>query len=128
MKAILDTHTFLWWIIDAAKLSIRVREIIRNPDNIIYISAASAWEIVIKAKLKRITQKEQPEKLIPEEIQKNSFQVLPIHLYHALKVYELPDIHKDPFDRILVAQSKIEQLPLLTRDKNIKKYGIKVIW
>lgn len=128
MKVILDTHTFLWWITDAANLSIRAREIIKNPDNIIYISAASAWEIVIKAKLKKITLKEQPEKLIPEEIQKNAFQVLSIHMYHALKVYELPDIHRDPFDRILVAQSKIEQLPLLSKDKNIKKYGIRVIW
>jgi PIN domain nuclease of toxin-antitoxin system len=128
MKALLDTHTFLWWITDEDKLSPKVRDIIKNPENTIYFSTASAWEIVIKAKLKRIALTEPPGKLIPDEIYKNSFQILPIHLNHTLKVFELPYHHKDPFNRILAAQAKGENLPLLSKDKMMDDYKVEVIW
>jgi PIN domain nuclease of toxin-antitoxin system len=128
MKALLDTHTFLFWITGSHELSESVKEIIKNPSNVIYFSAASAWEIVVKSGIERITLTESPGKLILAEIQKNSFHILPVFIHHVLAVYELPAIHKDPFDRILAAQSKTEELPLLSRDRIMGKYGIKVIW
>ncbi len=128
MKVLLDTYTFLWWITDNSNLSENSRNIIKNPENVIFFSAASAWEISIKAGLGRLDLKESPDKLIPDELSKNTFSILPIKLRHALKVYSLPNFHKDPFDRLLIAQSIIEEMPILSKDDKIKEYSIKIIW
>lgn len=128
MKVLLDTHTFLWWITDNPKLSSRVRKIIGDGKNELFLSAASGWEIAIKAQLGRIKIPDKPELFISEQMVANAIQGLPIQISHAVHVYNLPTHHRDPFDRMLVAQSQLEGLPILTDDPQISQYPVKVIW
>ncbi|HEX9441358.1 MAG TPA: type II toxin-antitoxin system VapC family toxin [Roseiflexaceae bacterium] len=128
MKALLDTHAFLWWITDDPRLSSRVRELTGDSTNTLFLSAASGWEIAIKAQLGKLQLPDNLERYIADQLSLNGFESLPIQLRHALHVYTLPDLHRDPFDRILVAQSQLEQLPILTVDPQIARYGVDVIW
>ena len=128
VKALLDTHTFLWWITNNPKLSSRVREIIRDGKNELFLSAASGWEIAIKAQLGRIQIPDKPQTFISEQMLANAIQGLPIQISHALHVYNLPTHHRDPFDRMLVAQAQLEGLPILTNDSQISRYPVKIIW
>lgn len=128
MQALLDTHTFLWWILDDDRLSDTVRGIIQNRENDIYFSAASAWEIAIKTRLGKLSIPTAVETFVPEQLQKNTFVSLPISLHHALAVAGLPELHRDPFDRILVVQSVIEKIPILTLDSLIMQYQVTTIW
>ncbi len=128
MKLLLDTHTFLWWISDSDRLSRKARSLISSGANEIFFSAVSAWEIAVKAELGRITLPSDPEKFVPQHITQNAFQVLPVQLRHALRVFSLPSVHRDPFDRMLVAQAEAEKMPLLTGDSRFHGYSIKVIW
>ena len=128
MNALLDTHTFLWWITDNAELSPRAREVIGDGDNTLYVSAASGWEIAIKAKLGRLQLPDNPARFVAEHMSLNAITSLPIQLSHALHVYTLPNHHRDPFDRMLVAQSQLEKLPIVTKDPQIGRYSVEVIW
>lgn len=128
MKVLLDTHTFLWWITDDPRLSARARDVLVDGTNIVLFSVASAWEIVIKAALGRLKSSEDLVALLTEQIRRNAFRVLPIELAHALRVYTLPDLHRDPFDRILVAQALVEQVPVLTADPYLRLYPVQVLW
>ena len=128
MRALLDTHTFLWWNLDAPQLSSVAREFIATGDNEIFLSAATAWEIAIKAAKGRLTLPEPPDQYVAERMRLHHFSALPIELSHALEVYRLPDIHQDPFDRLLIAQSQLEKMPLLTADSEINHYQVEVIW
>jgi len=128
MRALLDTHTFLWWNLDAPQLSSVAREFIATGGNEIFLSAASAWEIAIKTAKGRLTLPEPPDQYVAERMRLHHFSALPIELSHALEVYRLPDIHQDPFDRLLIAQSQLEKMPLLTADSEINRYQVEVIW
>ncbi len=128
MKALLDTHVFLWWITDDPQLPSHVRGIIANGNNELFFSAASCWEIAIKAELGRIKLPHKPDVFISEQLIANAVQGLPIQLSHALHVFNLPSHHRDPFDRIIVAQSQLEKLPVITSDKLIAKYRVEIIW
>lgn len=128
MKALLDTHTFLWWNLDSPKLSSTAREFISNGRNHVYLSAAIAWEIAIKFAKGRLTLPESPDTYVAARLEKHNFLVLPIQVSHALQVAHLPDIHQDPFDRLLIAQSQIEKLPLLTADSFIQQYQVQTVW
>lgn len=128
MRALLDTHTFIWWVIDHNRLSSTVRNIITDPGNILFLSAASAWEIVIKVRLGKLDLPEPPEIYIPSRLTINRFESLPIQLTHALQVINLPALHQDPFDRILIAQSQVEKMPIITVDNKIIQYAVDVIW
>ena len=128
MKAILDTHTFLWWCIDHPELSLPAREVIADGRNEIFFSAVCAWEIMIKVQIGRLTLPDHPELFINNQVTDNQFSQLPMTTAHALGLTQLSSIHKDPFDRILVAQAKIEKLPLISSDKTLAKYGVEVIW
>jgi PIN domain nuclease of toxin-antitoxin system len=128
MKALLDTHTFLWWIADRPQLSPRAREIIADGGNEIFVSAASGWEIAIKARLGKLDLPDDLEHFIVEQLETNAFTSLPIRLEHALHVYTLVQRHRDPFDRILVAQCQLENLPILSADPQIAQYAVQVIW
>lgn len=133
MRALLDTHAFLWWIADAPGLSDRAREVLADDRNELLFSVASAWEIAIKVSLGKL---EIPEVEVPEDLEQfvtnqvseNAFEVLPVSLKHALGVYSLPQHHKDPFDRLLIAQALAEGIPLLSRDPAFSSYPIKVVW
>ena len=96
--------------------------------NEIYFSAASAWEIAIKSSLGRVTLPDEPEVFITAQLQENGFQVLPVQLHHALGVAALPAVHRDPFDRLLVAQARTEQLAVLSRDARLARYSVRVVW
>jgi PIN domain nuclease of toxin-antitoxin system len=131
MRILLDTHTFLWWIDNDSRLSERVDAIIRNGANEVLFSAASSWEIAIKAQFGKLalpTKSATLEQFIMDQLVKNNFSVLPIQLDHTLYVYRLTLHHRDPFDRILVAQSQVENVPILTDDPLIRQYGAQVIW
>lgn len=128
MKALLDTHTFLWWNINSPELSDTARDFIADGSNEIYLSAASAWEIAIKYAKGRLELPETPEQYVAHRLTKHGFSPLPIQLSHALHVYQLPPHHQDPFDRLLIAQSQLEALPLLSIDSQIKRYNVSLVW
>ena len=128
MKALLDTHTFLWWNLDAPQLSDAVREFISNGRNEIFLSAASVWEIAIKYSKGPLELPQIPELYVAQRLARHRFSSLPIQLSHAAQVHRLPDIHQDPFDRLLVVQSQLEELPLLTSDSQIAYYDVSIIW
>lgn len=128
MRALLDTHAFLWWISDNRRLSERAREIIADGRNELLFSVASGWEISIKSGLGRLDVPEDLEQFIADQLSRNAFQVLPIHLSHALHTRVLPDLHRDPFDRILVSQAILEEIPLLSADPQISQYPVEVVW
>lgn len=128
MRVLLDPHVFIWWITDDPQLSLAARQIIENTDNILYLSAASGWEIVINARLGKLDLPDDALEYVSEQIALNAIQVLPIELSHVLQVYTLPGHHRDPFDRLLEAQSQVEQLPILTIDPLIARYSVATIW
>ena len=128
MRALLDTHAFLWWITGDERLSDRVSQLIADGRNEMFVSAASIWEIAIKGRLGRLSISGDPAKFIGGQIVENSFRGLPIVAGHALRVWELPDHHRDPFDRMLVAQAQVEGLALVSRDPQVSKYDIEVVW
>jgi PIN domain nuclease of toxin-antitoxin system len=128
MRALLDTHAFLWWVTDDSQLSSTARSIIIDPNNLLFLSAASAWEIVIKVRLGKLILPEPPESYIPSRLTINRFESLPITIVHALQVTNLPNLHKDPFDRIIIAQSQVEKMPIVTADTQIVQYPIDAIW
>ena len=128
MKAILDTHAFLWWITDSSRLSARARDLLGNGDNQIFFSAACGWEIAVKCGLGKLTLPNPPDKFIPEHLRANALLALPIELYHALYVYKLPLHHRDPFDRMLVTQGILERMPIVTRDEKFDLYDVETIW
>ncbi len=129
MKVLLDTHAFIWWVSDDSRLSKRAREIIGKGDHELFFSAASGWEIAIKVRIGRLRlATTHLEKFILEQLAANGFQVLPITLQHALQTYMLTEHHKDPFDRLLVAQAEVENLTLLSADQRLADYGIRILW
>lgn len=120
---LLDTHVLLWWLSDPSKLSTEARDAISEGAHSVYMSAAAAWEMAIKKALGRL---EFPGNL--EEVLRNDhIEVLPISLPHALAVADLPVYHQDPFDRMQIAQARIENLTLITRDAKIAEYDVRVL-
>jgi PIN domain nuclease of toxin-antitoxin system len=128
LKALLDTHAFLWWISDDRSISDRAREVIGDGRNELFFSAASGWEISIKAGLGRLEVPEDLQRFIADQLSRNAIQVLPIYLRHALHIRTLPDHHRDPFDRILVSQAILEEMSLISSDPQISRYPVEVVW
>ncbi|MHC5933985.1 type II toxin-antitoxin system VapC family toxin [Nostoc sp.] len=128
MRALLDTHAFIWWVTNDPKLSANARNVIADSGNILFLSVVSAWEIIIKNKLGKLTLPEPVEQYIPSRLAINRFESLPIQMSHVLQVASLPSIHRDPFDRILIAQSQVENLPIVTIDQLITQYLVQTIW
>ncbi|MFH1581968.1 MAG: type II toxin-antitoxin system VapC family toxin [Pseudomonadota bacterium] len=123
MNLLLDTHVLLWWLDDDPNLSRQARTAIADGRNLVFISAAVIWEIQIKYALGKLK--------IPanfrEVLEQQEFEPLDITMEHAYAVADLPPHHSDPFDRMLVAQAKVESLTIITRDNHIKKYKISLI-
>jgi PIN domain nuclease of toxin-antitoxin system len=122
VRLLLDTHVLLW-VLSGERLSKEARRAIIDPRNAVTMSAASIWEMSIKAELGRL---ELPDGWL-EEAERQSIGVLPITAAHALAVRQLPSLHRDPFDRMLVAQAQVEGLVLVTRDEQIKQYDGSVL-
>ncbi|NIY76911.1 type II toxin-antitoxin system VapC family toxin [Thalassospira sp. HF15] len=122
MKLLLDTQLILWAAKDSDRLSLEAREIISDPDNELLFSPINIWEITIKNALRRQDFKANP-RLIRRAMLDNGYLELPMHSEHAITVDTLPAVHKDPFDRILIAQAKAEGILLLTADSLLEQYG-----
>jgi PIN domain nuclease of toxin-antitoxin system len=128
LKALLDTHAFIWWVLDAPQLSDACRRTLATNSNEIVVSVASSYEVVYKAAQGRLTLPDAPEKYMQERLTANRFTSLAIELAHALRAASLPRIHGDPFDRILIAQAQLEGMPILTSDAAIARYDVETIW
>lgn len=128
MRLLLDTHAFLWWISDDAQLSERARGLIGDGRNEVFLSAASGWELAVKAALRRVDIAEPLERFLPDQLERNGFQALPVLLRHALALPALPPLHRDPFDRMLVAQALAEEMTLVSADRRIHRYPVPVAW
>ena len=122
MRLLLDTNVLLWWLSDHSGLSSRAREMIADPGNDILVSSASVWEVAIKAALGRI---EVELDDLEEAILRSGFQPLVIGFRHAVRVGRLPDVHRDPFDRMLVAQARVEKLHIVSHDRVFERYGLR---
>ena len=128
MKVLLDTHTFLWAIRADERLSSRAREIFIAGRNELLLSVASIWEILLKVQVGKIRFEEPAVGYLKRQIFKNNIRMLPILMDHVAHLESLPLHHRDPFDRILVAQSMEENLSLLSADPLMKRYSVPVIW
>ncbi len=126
-KLILDTHIFLWWLFDDARLSARLREVLRNPQQPVLVSSASVWEITTKYRLGKLPEASDVARNVPEWIVKAGFSPLPISPSHAQLAGEWNHRHRDPFDRMLAAQAKIEGLPLATDDAMLQSFAIETL-
>jgi len=127
MKALLDTHTFLWAISGDEKLSRRAGEIFAGPSDL-WLSIASIWEILIKVQVGKILLPEPTGPYLLKKLAENRIETLPITLDHVLKIETLPTHHNDPFDRMLIAQSLEERIPVVTADRVFARYPVELIW
>ena len=123
MNYLLDTHVLLWWLDDNPTLSEEARNIIANGEHLVFVSAATIWEIRIKEALGKLKIPQNFQAILTDQ----PFEMLDITTEHAHAIADLPEHHKDPFDRMLVAQAKTESLRLITRDSHLRKYAIAII-
>ncbi len=123
MQLLLDTHAFLWWLNDDPQLGPKARAEIAASDNLVFVSAATAWEIAVK----RASGKLEAPGEIADWIAKSDFGDLAIEAEHAIAAAELPRHHNDPFDRMLVAQAQLEELTLVACDPQLDKYGVAIL-
>ncbi len=123
MRLLLDTHVLLWWLASGSAITKSARSAIRTAD-VVFVSAASAWEASIKAALGRLRLPEP----VSDAVTKCSFQKLPISFAHAEAAAALPLHHQDPFDRVLIAQARLENLVLVTHDRQLNAYDVEILW
>lgn len=125
---LLDTVTFLWILEDAVTLSPLARTALQDTDNLVFLSAASVWEIVVKHRLGKLPLPQAPETLIPQQRQLRGIESLPISEAATLRLRQLPDVHKDPFDRILACQSIEHDMTIVTPDVLLRAYPVRTLW
>ncbi|MEA2345493.1 MAG: hypothetical protein QOF63_3662 [Thermoanaerobaculia bacterium] len=128
MRFLIDTHCWLWAITSPERLKPLAMDLIESKDNTVVFSAVSAIEIAVKFSIGKLRLPEPPEAFVGSRMASLAMAPLPIQINHALRVGLLPLLHRDPFDRLLVAQSQIERLPLMTADETIVEYDVEVIW
>lgn len=128
MRLLLDTHTFIWWDGEPDKLSSRALALCQHPENELILSVASLWEIQVKLQLGKIELAIPLPKLVESQRQSNGLQLLPVEAAHVFALDALPAVHKDPFDRMLVAQARADNLRIVTKDAAIKEYPVRVEW
>lgn len=128
MKFLLDTHVLIWFIMGDTRLPIPLRAVIETIENHRLVSVASVWEIAIKMSLGKLDMGAPFTALIPDQLIANRIEMLPIAVAHLHQVAQLPFHHRDPFDRLLIAQSQVEQIPLLSHDATFDPYSVQRIW
>lgn len=128
MKILIDTQCWLWWFLDPDRLNARSRELIAERRHPVVFSAASSWEIATKTALGKLELPEPPSRYVPSRLSTEGMSTLPIEHAHALGVADLPPLHDDPFDRLLVSQARQEHAVLLTADPQILRYQVETIW
>lgn len=125
-RLLLDTHTLLWWSTDARGLSRKVRRLIEDDDTVVYVSAASAWEIATKVRLGKL--KWDSAESVESYCLSQGFECLPVSFAHGARAGSWPQAHGDPFDRMLAAQSEVESMPIATNDPQLKAFGVETLW
>jgi PIN domain nuclease of toxin-antitoxin system len=128
MRLLLDTHVFLWWNQADPRLSRRVRQLLSDPENSLFLSVASAWEMTLKVQSGKLGLPAATAVYIPARLKHYRMDALPVTLEHVLAASTLPAHHRDPFDRMLVAQAQVERLPIVTHDFQVGKYDVETIW
>ena len=128
MRVLLDTHALLWFLIDDARLSAAARRLIENPDTEVEVSPASYWEIAIKISKGKYTLPEPYDVFMTRELAMNDFRILPVEIRHTNLLTTLASHHSDPFDRLLIAQSLVDDIPIVSVDEVFDSYGVTRIW
>jgi PIN domain nuclease of toxin-antitoxin system len=128
LKYLLDTHTFLWMAGELASLSTKVLNIIKESNNQLLLSAASGWEIAMLQQLNRVELPDSPQRFVPEAMQMLRVLPIPIGFTTAISAALLPLIHRDPFDRIIIAEALKQKIIVLTKDKQFLEYGVRILW
>ncbi len=128
MKVLLDTHTFIWWDSEPAKLLPKTLMLCQNRANRVLLSVASVWEMQIKLQLGKMKLNLPLAEVIENQQRTNNIEILPVSLKHVLALESLPTHHKDPFDRLLIAQANVEGAVLVSRDSVFASYPVKVVW
>ena len=127
MEVLLDTHAFLWFITGDKQLPVRVINQIADTDNRCFVSIASIWEIVIKLSVDKLEIRGGFD-TIEDFLDNNDVEILPVNFPHTKRLLKLPHHHNDPFDRMIISQSLVEKMPVITKDKFFKYYSVKIIW
>ena len=127
MKLLLDTHAFLWFMAGDPRLSRTARRAIEDNERELWLSAASVWEMAIKSSLRRLTLPARTSDYIADKVQRG-LQILTIDWPVAAAVERLPFHHRDPFDRLIIAQAQAERVDVVTKDRVFRRYGVKVVW
>ncbi len=128
MNLLLDTHALLWWLFDDPKLPKKARNAIADPANQVLVSSASAWEIATKHRIGKLPAAGEVAEKLPGYLRKARFTALAITLDHALAAGRLPGPHRDPFDRMIIAQALAGKMPVITDDRVFRDYGVRVVW
>jgi len=128
MKLLLDTHTFIWWDSDPLRLTPQVLNMCQDPENLLLLSVGSVWEMQIKLQFGRLKLSLPLTELVAGQQQTNKIVILNIKLEHILALEKLPPHHKDPFDRLLIAQADIEEAVLVSKDQIFKEYPVQTVW
>lgn len=128
MRLLLDTHAFLWFAGSDSRLGAQALSLIQDPTNEVFLSIASAWEISVKVSIGKLTLDRPVGRFFSEQLQANQFSLLPVSLQHAVEVAGLPFHHRDPFDRMLIAQCQVESLTLVSADVLLDAYAIQRVW
>ena len=128
MHALLDTHALLWWLSDDPALTKPARKLIAETKNIVFVSAASAWEIATKVRLGKLPSAADLTADFTGHLEREGFQMLAISGEHAVRAGLLPGAHKDPFDRMLIAQAQAENMPIVSKESLFDTYGIRRVW
>lgn len=128
MRVLLDTCTFLWWMTSPKEVPSRALGVLRAAENEVFLSVATGWEIAIKRKLGRLDLPAGTAEFLADAVARHEITILAVTMVHAVGAGELPLHHKDPFDRLLVAQARIEKLVIITPDPAFRSYGVKTLW
>jgi len=128
VNLLLDTHSFIWFVEDNPSLSSHARTLIEEPTNDVFLSIASVWEMAIKVSLGKLDLSQSFDLFIPNQLLLNDITLLDIAVSHTLRVATLPFQHRDPFDRLLVAQSLVEGMPFISIDSIFDAYGVNRLW
>ena len=128
MKFLLDTHTFLWFVLNQSELSSVAHDLIINPNHDIFLSPVTYWEIAIKISIGKYQLPGPYEAWMNQQIFTNTFEILPITIAHTAIIISLPFHHKDPFDRLLISQAIVENIPIISTDRIFDSYPVDRIW
>ena len=128
MKYLLDTGVWLWTLWQPERISRRGRAVLANLSHEVFLSAVTSWEVAIKSGVGKLSLPEAPGTYVPRRMADQGLRPLPVSHQHALAVFGLPDHHRDPFDRLLIAQANLEDMILVTADRMIEKYAVQILW